>query len=125
MWAEACELLARAERLQREAFRLGPVSGSTPAWEPPVDVCDDGQELHIEIALPGVAPDRIEVSVERGTIHVRADRPLPAWSRRGSIRRLEIPYGRFERWIELPAGQFELGRRELANGCFQLVLRRI
>ncbi len=37
MCAEACDALARAERLQREFFRLGP-SSERPSWEPPVDL---------------------------------------------------------------------------------------
>jgi HSP20 family molecular chaperone IbpA len=41
------------------------------------------------------------------------------------IRRLEIPYGRFERRIELPAGRFEIGRRDLADGCLLLTLRKL
>ena len=39
------------------------------------------------------------------------------------IRRLEIPYGRFERHIELPIGRFEIDRRELTDGCLLLTLQ--
>lgn len=125
MWAEACELLEEAERLRREFFRLGHATAAGPVWEPPIDVCEDGEELWVEIALPGVAPASVQVAMDGAAIDVRAERPLPAGARRGQIHRLEIPYGRFERRIELPPGRYELGRRELANGCIQLVLRRL
>jgi HSP20 family molecular chaperone IbpA len=125
MWAEACDLVEQAERLRREFFRLGRTTAAGPAWEPPIDVCDDGEEVWVEIALPGIAPASLQVAVEGTAIEVRAERPLPAGARRGRIVRLEIPYGRFERRIELPPGRYELGRRELAQGCIQLVLRRL
>jgi hypothetical protein len=48
--------------------------------------------------------------------------PAPA---RSVIRRLEIPYGRFERRIDLPAGRFEIGERALVDGCLRLLLRKL
>ena len=124
MWAEACELIERAERLRREFFRLGHAAATGPVWEPPIDVCDDGNALWIEIAVPGVAPAKAQVVLEGAALFVRAERGLPAAARRGMIQRLEIPYGRFERRIELPNGRYELEQREFADGCIRLVLRR-
>ena len=37
MWSQAFDMMERADRLQRQFFRLGQV-GHMPAWEPPVDV---------------------------------------------------------------------------------------
>ena len=53
MWGEAVDLLEQAERLQRQFFRLA--GGAEQArWEPPVDVFADGDEILVEVALPGV-----------------------------------------------------------------------
>jgi hypothetical protein len=41
------------------------------------------------------------------------------------IQRLEIPYGRFERRILLPAGRYGMARREILNGCVVLWLHRL
>jgi hypothetical protein len=41
------------------------------------------------------------------------------------IRRLEIPYGRFERRIDLPRGRFEIEERVLEHGCLRLILRKL
>jgi HSP20 family protein len=65
------------------------------------------------------------VVIDGGTLIVTGLRPMPGQSRNTIIRRLEIPYGRFERRIELPAGRFEIGRRELADGCLSLTLRKL
>lgn len=124
MWAEACEALARAERLQRQFFRLGEPS-ARPVWEPPVDIFDIDGTLWIVAALPGVDPARVEVAVENGILIIAGDRPAPAPQRAAAIHRLEIPQGRFERRIELPTGRFELARHDVADGCLTLVLRRL
>lgn len=124
MWAEACESLARAERLHRQFFRLGERS-TRAVWEPPVDIFEHGPELWIVAALPGVEPSRLEIGVVDGILIIGGDRPAPALQRAAAIHRLEIPQGRFERRIALPEGRFELAQRELADGCLTLVLRRL
>jgi HSP20 family protein len=125
MWAEACELLEEAERLRRQAFVPARSRAKGPVWEPPADVLETEFELSIQVALPGVAPDQLKVVIDGGTLIVTALRPMPGQSRTTMIRRLEIPYGRFERHIELPAGRFEIGRRELTDGCLLLTLRKL
>jgi HSP20 family protein len=124
MWAEALELLQDAERLQRQFFQVGARHGA-PCWEPPVDMYELGNELRLLVALPGVTPQLLEVALAPGLIVVRGERSLPTHSRRAAIHRLEIPYGRFERRIALPAGQFELIERGLEHGCLVLTLRRL
>ena len=53
MWAEACELLDRAERLNRQFFQ--PLSTRQAVWEPPVDLFETDRALWVVVALPGVA----------------------------------------------------------------------
>ena len=125
MWAEALELLERAERGNRSAYRPGPVRSQRAAcWEPPVDMFETESAVWIQVALPGVMPDRVQVAVEGDTLVVTGERPLPLPHGAGTIHRLEMPYGRFERRIGLPPGSYELGRRDLALGCLTLTLRK-
>jgi HSP20 family molecular chaperone IbpA len=124
MWAEACELLDRAERLQRQFFR--PASAAPQAtWEPPVDIFETPAALWIVVALPGVGQDHLEVRLDGATIIVAGERRLPMQGRAAVLYRLEIPHGRFERRIELPPGRFQVGRRELADGCLVLSLEKL
>jgi HSP20 family molecular chaperone IbpA len=125
MWAEACELLERAERLHRQFFQPRAGAGRGPCWEPPVDVLETDAELCILVALPGVGAEQLQVVVDGRTLAVVGERPMPGRGRPGVIRRLEIPYGHFERRIELPPGRFEIARRELADGCLVLGLRKL
>ncbi len=125
MWASACELLERAERMHRQFFQPRSSNARQPSWEPPVDMLETESELWILVALPGVGADRLQVAVDGGTLVVAGERPMPGRAHAGIIRRLEIPYGRFERRIELPAGRFEIARRELTDGCLVLGLRKL
>jgi HSP20 family molecular chaperone IbpA len=125
MWSHACELLADAERMHRQFFRLA-VAGRTPAmWEPPIDVFEDEREIVVVVAMPGVPADGVEIGREDGDLIVRGSRPLPLGGGAYRVRQLEIPYGAFERRIALPPGRFEVGRPELLEGCLLLRVRKL
>lgn len=121
MWAEACEMLERAQQLQRQFFRFGHSVAAEPRWEPPVDILAYGNEVHVSVALPGVAAEHIEVRTDSGLLIVSATRALPVTSHATAVHRLEIPYGRFERRIALPEGRYQLLEQVYASGC--LILR--
>lgn len=121
MWSEACEMLARAERLQHQLFQpLSPVMRQ-PAWRPPVDILETDDDVLVFIALPGVDPDEVEAAIEDGDLVIAGTRVLPAAFRTAAIHRLELPQGRFERRIRLPAGRYHAIRWSASQGC--LVIR--
>ncbi len=119
MWADACRAMERAERLRRQFFHH-----ATPYWEAPIDVFETDDALTILIALPGVELDSIKVTLNAGTLMVAGERPLPGELQKARILRMEIPYGRFERRIELPPAPFQISGRHLANGCLMLRLQK-
>ena len=125
MWAHACDLVDQAERMHRQFFRLASSSRTQPVWEPPVDVFEDGREIVIVAAMPGVVAERMEVAMEAGAVVIRAERALPFAASSAAVRQLEIPYGYFERRIRLPEGRFEVGAPELSHGCLVVRLRKI
>ena len=124
MWAEACALIDRAERLQRQFFQPGLSAARTASWEPPVDILESERELYIIAALPGVEPHDLELSVEADVLTIAGRRRLPASVRGAAIHRLEIPHGRFERRIRLPGAGLKLARSELVSGCLFLNLAK-
>jgi HSP20 family protein len=124
MWARACELLERAERLQRQFVRyIGP-GVDVAVWEPPVDVQESADELAFSFALPGVEPDQIVVSLDGEALTVSAIRPVRLAHRRAVIRRLEIPHGRFVRRVPLNGPAMRLVESRYANGCLEVRLAR-
>ena len=118
MLSEAIGSLARAERLHQQFFTL-----QQAHWEPPIDVLETERELLIFVALPGVDPDKVLAVIEDGVLIIRGDRILPAELRDALIHRLELPQGRFERRIALPAGRYAVSRFA-SNGCVVLRLSK-
>jgi len=123
MWSEAVEMLARAERMHRELFR--PAAGRPfPTWEPPVDVLETENEVLVLVALPGVDLDQVETVIEGAYLVVAGVRALPAELATAVIHRLELPQGRFERRIPLPAGHYGAVRRATVQGCVLITLQK-
>lgn len=121
MWSSAFDLMDKAERMHRQFFRLASSATTQPVWEPPVDVFEDGQEITIVVALPGVPEDQVHVVYEADTLIVRAQRPHPLSGSTRVMRHMELPYGYFERRVRLPDARLEGGTRELRDGC--LIIR--
>jgi len=124
MWSEACEMLARAERMHRELFRPSTPQAQSPAWEPPVDILETESEVLVLVALPGVDPDDAQALIEDGTLVIAGTRVVPEQLRTATIHRLELPQGRFYRRLRLPAGRYAGVRRAAASGCLIVTLQR-
>ena len=125
MWAQACELIDQADRLHRQFFRPAASARAFAVWEPPIDVFEDGHELVIVVAMPGVPADRVAVEFEPGAVVIRGERPVSLRRPGYAVRQLEIPYGGFERRIALPPGRLEAAAPELVQGCLVLTLRKL
>ncbi|MGX2039045.1 Hsp20/alpha crystallin family protein [Methylocaldum sp. MU1018] len=122
MWAQACEMLEQAERLHRRFFQVHRLAASRPAWEPPVDIIETGDALTITVVLPGVPPEAIDVAVTEDMLVVSGERSLNIAPDAAVIHRLEIPYGRFERRIQLPPWRLRPGDPIYADGCLTIPL---
>jgi HSP20 family molecular chaperone IbpA len=122
MLSDAIETLARAERLHQRFLNLQPLAGRRePCWEPPIDVLETEDEILILVALPGVDPNDVEATLDGGALVVSGRRVWPAELRDAHILRLELPQGRFERRIPLPAGRYTI-TRFATHGCIGLRL---
>jgi HSP20 family molecular chaperone IbpA len=123
MWGEALSMLDRAQRLQRQFFTHAQV-----AWEPPVDIVETAEHVRVQIALPGVQPDSITVTIAPGGMTIAAARAFPCSGDTLTIHRIEIPYGRFERQIALPLGDpyapLELVEKQLVDGVLTLTFKK-
>src|SRR3984885_11166423 len=102
MWSEACDMLARAERMHRELFRPVGTQARQPAWEPPVDILETEFEVLVLVALPGVNTDDVKAVIEDGELVIAGTRTYPPALRTAVIHRLELPQGRFYRRLRVP-----------------------
>ena len=77
----------------------------------PMDAWRDGDVFHVEFDLPGVAPDSIDLDVERNVVTVRAER-RPAYDEKQLVT-AERPSGVFSRQLvlgdNLDTGHIEAG----------------
>src|SRR4030088_1709907 len=124
MWAEACALLDEAERKHRRFFELLTVPSTSLVWEPPADIFADGSELQVVVALPGARAEEIAVQITPTGLQIETSVPPPSLGARTNVVRLEIPYGRMRRRIDLPPGRYALVERQLDRGCLFLRLTR-
>jgi HSP20 family protein len=70
----------------------------------PLDVINDTDALVVEAALPGVKPDDVEITVEDGTLSIRAESQSDVESGEGETLIREIRRGSVARVIALPTG---------------------
>jgi HSP20 family molecular chaperone IbpA len=122
MWAEACARLEQAERRHRHFFELLTAPSAAPVWEPPANVLSAGRELQVTVALPGARADQVVAQVTTSALLIEATVPPPAFAPGVDVVRLEIPYGRMRRRIELPPGGYTLLEFRLDAGYLFLRL---
>ena len=78
---------------------------STSAWAPPVDVREDGNEIVVEVELPGMKPNDVEVTSENGILTIRGEKPTTTReAKEGRYHVMERSYGTFMRSFQLPNG---------------------
>jgi HSP20 family protein len=70
-------------------------------WEPAVDIRETEHEYLIQIDLPEVRPEDVDVTVKNGVLVVSGERKHPGESL-GRAHRIERRYGSFNRSFRLP-----------------------
>ena len=79
-------------------------SGATSTWIPPVDITEHADRFELAVDLPGVDPDKVEVTLEDGVLSLSGEREPTAkrTAEEQSRARIERRYGRFYRRFVLP-----------------------
>lgn len=72
---------------------------ATAGWKAPLAVWEDATHFHVEMELPGVTQDAVDVTVVDGQLVIRYERQAPQGRQ---FVYNERPYGRFERRLALP-----------------------
>ena len=78
----------------------------TAAFAPAVDafVDRDGKRFIAQVALPGVDPKDVDISVQGNMLTIRGERNVSNERREGDTLYNELLYGEFERTLPLPDG---------------------
>lgn len=94
--------------LRREIDRLfedtfGRDAGS--AWTPAVDIRENQNELRLDVELPGIKPDEVEITTDNGVLTIRGEKLTERKEDDDSRYHIvERVYGTFTRSFQLPPG---------------------
>jgi HSP20 family protein len=92
--------------IRRELERLlndGPVPAPRAGeWQPAVDAREDAEGFTLELAIPGVAPEQVEVLAEDGVLTVKGARDARELTEGEKAVFSEQVRGRFTRRFRLP-----------------------
>jgi HSP20 family protein len=80
------------------------LSGAVDGPALPLDVTTDKDRLTIEAALPGVAPEDVDITIENGTVTISGKTATERTGEEGSYLVQEIRRGSFSRSVTLPTG---------------------
>jgi HSP20 family protein len=105
-FGELLSLRQAMDRLFEDSFvRPRGSWGMSPEGAPmPLDVSTTNDSLVIEAALPGVRPDEVDITVENGTLTIRATTASERKEGEGDYLVQEIRRGEVTRSISLPGG---------------------
>jgi HSP20 family protein len=73
------------------------------AWNPPVDLYEDKDNVFVKAELPGLKREDIEVSLHDGALSISGERKSEEKVENAEARRAERFVGRFQRTITLPS----------------------
>ena len=80
---------------------FGPSAGpGVQAFYVPASVWEDGGSYHVELDVPGVMRDQVELTYEKGTLRISTERQAPEETRSGLVD--ERRYGKVTRTVTLP-----------------------
>jgi len=97
-----------------------PALSADAAYEPPTDVWEDARRIVVEMELPGVRADSLEVRLE-GTDIVISGSMAGFDDRTAAFLRIERPRGRFARRLALPCAVQESTTATLQGGVLTVV----
>lgn len=69
---------------------------------PPVDVHEEGDRYVVQADLPGVNPDDVEITAEKGVLTIRGERKQEKREKTEGYQRIERVVGGFTRRFALP-----------------------
>jgi HSP20 family protein len=111
--------------LRREIDRLFDdtfVGRGGTSWNPAVDIHETSNELRLDVELPGIREEDIQIEVENGMLSIRGEKSAERKEgEEGRYHLVERSYGSFFRSFQLPQGVDEKQiRANFNNGVLEV-----
>jgi len=121
----------RVSDIQSEVNRLfdnffgrpatGTATGRT--WLPPVDMYTTNDDLVLNVELPGVDENDVNVSITGDLLTIKGERRFENQAKEQDVLHIERTYGKFERMIQLPmAVQADRVKATYQDGLLEIKL---
>ena len=81
---------------------LGEDQDVTSEWGLPLDVVEDENQYIVKASLPGIKPEELEITYNKGTLAIRGEVKDESETTKGQYHLRERRYGAFSRTISLP-----------------------
>lgn len=92
-------------------------------WVPAVDILEDKDRFVLRADVPGVDPDAIEISMEKGILTLAGERREESTEVFDGLKRIERVNGRFRRRFTLPeAADADNITARSANGILEVTI---
>jgi len=104
-WEPLRDLMSLQSEMNRllDTLQPGDIASGDGAWAPVLDLAEQDDSFVIEVDLPGVRPEDVDVTLDQNLLTVRGERKTSSVLTNENVRRSERRYGSFLRTISLPA----------------------
>ena len=119
------QLVQEVDRLFDELIHRpwGSTRSSADLWNPEVDLYETEAAFVLEVDLPGIREEDVEVTVDKGDLVLRGTRTVSRTSTQGNFHYRERRSGNFTRRLRLPASVDHTQiRAEVKNGVLRITL---
>ncbi len=118
---EMARIQSEINRLFDNLLDLEDRPGGTGSWMPNADIFETEDTLVLRVELPGVAPDKLCLTVHGGNVILRGEKARPSAEGAVEFHAAERQFGPFKRVIQLgvPVNTRQ-ATAELSNGLLEV-----
>lgn len=117
---DAKDLLSLAEQVMDEPFWKRPTGGSE-FQAPPLDLSESNDDYLIELEVPGLDPDQLNITVSDRTLTIKGEKERITDQNSRDYHRVERRFGTFTRQVHLP----EMAREDNVEAEYERGVLRI
>lgn len=122
------QLVQEVDRLFDELIHRpwGSARPSADPWNPEVDLYETETSFVLEVDLPGIREEDVEVMVDKGDLVLRGTRTVARTANQGNFYYQERRSGNFSRRLRLPASVDSTQiRAEVKHGVLRITLPKM
>ena len=101
-WPRQVARQQQINQLFERFFANDAANAAAPHWVPSVDVREEAGRFVIFADLPGIAPEQIQIQMDKGVLSIKGERSTGADTEAGRYARTERNQGSFQRDFALP-----------------------